>query len=205
MAVPAELGGYVFCVRVADHPTPQFRYVRSVDSKGVAEVVDDTLACLDRVRPRDEWDTARDLPPDVYERAFEAWAIARDHVVARWNFLADPANIAPVVPAVMRRASQTVQEHTAAVQIEDLDRAVEALEAPYADRILRLFRLAMSIDDHQQRAKRILELVDELGLEPPPPPDPLPEIRDEDVHLVCWMALVPPADPADFGGGEVDS
>jgi hypothetical protein len=49
----------------------------------------------------------------------------------------------------------------------------------------------MSIEDPPQRAARILELVDELGLEPPPPPEPLPEINPDDVHLMCWMALVP--------------
>lgn len=186
-----EPPGYVFCVRVADHPTPQFRYVRPAAGDNPAEIVDDTLACLDRVRPRDEWSTPRDLSTEVYEVAFDAWSLAKEHVVERWNFLADPANIAPVVPPIMRRASQTVQDHADTVMIEDLDRAVEALEAPYADRILRLFRLAMSIEDPQQRAGRILELVDELGLEPPPPPEPLPEIRSDDVHLVCWMALVP--------------
>jgi hypothetical protein len=69
----------------------------------------------------------------------------------------------------MRRAAQTVQEHAIGVAIEDIDRAVEALEAPYADRILRLFRTAMAIEDPRERATRILELVDELGLEPPPP------------------------------------
>jgi hypothetical protein len=182
--------GYVFCTRVADHATPQFRYV-NLGSNGEPEVIDDTLACLDRVRPPDEWDTPRDLDEGTYRAAFEAWEIARSHVVERWNYLADPANLAPAVPAVMRRAAQTVQEHATGMAIEDIDRAVEALEAPYAERILRLFRSAMSIDDPQQRAARVVELVDELGLEPPPPPEPLPEINSDDVHLVCWLALVP--------------
>jgi hypothetical protein len=182
--------GYVFCIRVANHATPQFRYV-NLGGNSEPEVVDDTLACLDRARPLDEWDTPRDLDEDAYRKAFDAWEIARKHVVERWNFLADPANLAPVVPTVMRRAALTVQEHATGVAIEDIDRAVEALEAPYADRILRLFRTAMSIEDPRQRAARILELVDELGLEPPPPPEPLPEINPDDVHLMCWMTLVP--------------
>lgn len=182
--------GYVFCIRIADHPIPQFRYVNT-GSDGQPEVVDDTLSCLDRARPPDEWDTPRDLDEEVYRKAFDAWAIARSHVVERWNFLADPANIAPVVPGVMRRAAQSVQEDATGVPIEDIDRAVEALEAPYAERILRLFRKAMSVEDASARATGILELVDELGLEPPPPPEPLPEINPDDVHLMSWMALVP--------------
>jgi hypothetical protein len=31
----------------------------------------------------------------------------------------------------------------------------------------------------------------DLGLKPSPPSQPLPEITEEDVHLVCWLAIVP--------------
>jgi hypothetical protein len=30
-----------------------------------------------------------------------------------------------------------------------------------------------------------------VGLEPSPPPEPLPEIESDDVHLVCWLATEP--------------
>lgn len=121
----------------------------------------------------------------------EALGFSVEDVVERWNRFADPANLAPVVPAVMRRAAQTVRDHAMGVEIEAIDQAVEALEAPYAERILRLFRRAMTIESSGERADVILGLVDELGLEPPPPPEPLPEINPEDVHLVCWLALMP--------------
>jgi hypothetical protein len=187
---PDATPGYVFCVRVGDHGTPQFRFV-NVRTDIDPVVVDDTLACLDRARPADEWDTPRDLDEETYRGAFDAWEAARSHVVERWNYLADPANLAPVVPAVMRRAAQTVRDHAIGVDIEVIDGAVEALEAPYAERILRLFRNAMSAEDPGERAALILGLVEELGLEPPPPPEPLPEINPDDVHLVCWLALLP--------------
>jgi Helicase conserved C-terminal domain len=190
LAEPETTPGYVFCVRVGDHPTPQFRFV-NIAADGDPVIVDDTLACLDRARPPDEWDTPRDLDEETYRSAFDAWEVARTHVVERWNYLADPANLAPVVPAVMRRAAQVVRDNALGVDIEVIDRAVEALEAPFAERILRLFRNAMSVEDPGERAGLILKLVDELGLEPPPPPEPLPEINPDDVHLVCWLALVP--------------
>jgi hypothetical protein len=195
-ASPGATPGYVFCLRVGDHPTPQFRYV-NIGADGDPTIVDDTLACLDRARPPDEWDTPRDLDEETYQAAFEAWELARGHVVERWNYLADPANLAPVVPAVMRRAAQTVRDHAVGIDIEVIDRAVEALEAPYAERILRLFRGAMATEAPDERVDRILELVGELGLEPPPPPEPLPEINPEDVHLVCWLARVPTAPTAE--------
>jgi hypothetical protein len=30
-----------------------------------------------------------------------------------------------------------------------------------------------------------------MGLEPSPPPELLPEIDHDDIHLVCWLAVVP--------------
>lgn len=191
MTVPAEAPpGYVFCLKVGDHPMPRFRYVTTAEN-GAPLVVDDTLACLDRARPSHEWDTLRDVGEETYRMAFDAWELARRHVVERWNFLADPLNLAPVVPAVMRRAAEAIRDHAVGVELESIDRAVEVLEAPYAERILRLFRNAMAVEFPADRAQAILQLVDELGLEAPPPPEPLPEVNDEDVNLICWLALVP--------------
>jgi hypothetical protein len=39
--------------------------------------------------------------------------------------------------------------------------------------------------------KTPLEAVDRLALTPPPDPQPLPLIDDSDIHLICWMAVVP--------------
>jgi hypothetical protein len=187
--------GYVFCARVADHPTPQFRYVRIDGTESSA--VDDTLLCLAHARPPQEWDTLRQLDDDIYAGAFDAWAVARASIVERWNFLADPANLAPVVPPAMRRAAQLVRDHAAGLAIEELDRVIDALEAPYAERIVRMFRplLADGGADPAERAQLIVTLVEGLGLEPPPPPEPLREINPEDVHVVCWLALVPVEGP----------
>lgn len=188
-AATARLG-YVFCARVGDHPSSQFRYVTTTDD-GAPLVVDDTLACLDRARPPDEWDTSRDLDQATYTAAFDAWAAARAHIVERWNRLADPANLQPSVPSVMRRAAQVVRDHATGVDIDQINWAVEALEAPYGERILRLFRSALASGEPAEQATQVLELVRELGLEPPPPIERLPEIGPDDVHLVCWLALVP--------------
>jgi hypothetical protein len=37
----------------------------------------------------------------------------------------------------------------------------------------------------------VAQIAAELGLEPSPPPEPLPEIDHDDVHLICWLAIVP--------------
>ena len=40
-----------------------------------------------------------------------------------------------------------------------------------------------------EQAELILGVIRDLGLEPYTPPEPLPEITPEDIHLVCWIAL----------------
>jgi hypothetical protein len=46
-----------------------------------------------------------------------------------------------------------------------------------------------SSEDPQEQAEAVAAKVEELGLEPSPPPEPLPPITHEDVHLVCWLAI----------------
>ena len=73
-----------------------------------------------------------------------------------------------------------------------VDQAIDAIEAPYGARILRMFRDVLANGQSDlERAAAVLALVRELGLRPAPAPEPLPVIADDDIHLVCWMALVP--------------
>ena len=73
---------------------------------------------------------------------------------------------------------------------DEIDAAIDAIEAPYAPRILRMFRELMATGQtDSERAVAILGLVQELGLRAAPAPEPLPVITEDDIHLVCWMAL----------------
>lgn len=182
--------GYVFCVRVGDHPDPVFRFV-AIPEEGDPVVVGDTLTCLDRARPPAGWETPRQLDEGTFLGAFDAWERARDQIVEGWNHYADPANLAAAVPVVMRRAAELIREHSTHLEVEQIDRTVEVLEAAYAERILRMFRGALAQDRMEDQVRQVLHLVEELGLEPPPPPQPLPEITPGDVRLVCWIAVVP--------------
>jgi hypothetical protein len=45
----------------------------------------------------------------------------------------------------------------------------------------------------QGKAERLLDTADQLGLTRQPAPDPLPPIADDDIHLICWTAILPAA------------
>jgi hypothetical protein len=68
---------------------------------------------------------------------------------------------------------------------------VDALETSLGNQIQKMIRNAMQSETKPPlQAQAVTEMVKELGLEPPHPPKPLPLITIEDVHLVCWMAVV---------------
>src|SRR5256885_858134 len=72
-----------------------------------------------------------------------------------------------------------------------LARCLEAIEAPCAPPEETLLRAEFIKDYPGQgaKARALVEAVERIGLEPFQAPAPLPPIRVEDVHLVCWLAI----------------
>lgn len=190
MARTGETPGFVFCARVANHPRPQFRYVAMTDP-AKPEVIDDTLTCLAHARA--DRDTPRELLDDAHRMAYDAWAAARRHMFEQWQRATDPANLQPRVPKTLRDAAQAIRENPPpGFEQRELDRVLDAIEAPYGTRIQRVIREAMrSSESPVEQARAVVEAAQDLGLEPAPAPEPLPVIALEDVNLVCWMAIVP--------------
>ena len=58
-------------------------------------------------------------------------------------------------------------------------------------------------DEPVEQARRVAVYASELGLQPSPPPEPLPEITEDDVHLICWLAIVPADPPQEEGETDV--
>jgi hypothetical protein len=185
--------GFVFCARVGDHPEPLYRYVEMADGEE-PDIVADTLTCLAHAHAG--IDTDRVLGDDTHRTAYDAWAAARKHILDEWTLATDPANLQPSVPKTMRDAAQLIRDYPPAGLTQDeVDRLVDTLEAPYGNRIQRVIRAAMrSSDDPRQAAVAVAQAVEEQGLEPAPPVEPLPVIIADDIHLVCWQAIVPSED-----------
>jgi hypothetical protein len=199
MAVEGAHPGYVFCARVADHDRVQFRYVDYWPDQPTIEA--DTLACLANAKPPADMRTPRVLDDQTYNRAFDAWALAKSHIVEEWNRASDPANLAPQVPKAMHEAAELVRSNRPPeMTLEESEGLVECLLAPYPERILRRVRQILSSDcDPIEKVRKLAELAIEEAMRPAPEPEPLPEISEDDVHLVCWMAIVPDKSTDDGG------
>ena len=203
--------GFVFCARIGDHPKPWFRYVPVNDDLTVRllpadevlslperpEVVSDTLASLAAADPRSE-STGTHLPQEAYDAAFSAWAAARDDILDKWTIQTDPANLAPSIPRVMRDAATHIEQHGGFLG-EAQDNLAARLKAPYPNRVQRQIRDILtgrdSTDDGKVEA--LYDIVNRLGLTPPPPVQPLPPITADDIHLICWTAITPAVIPID--------
>ena len=183
--------GYVFCARVGDHPSPVFRFVGR-GKPGTDVVVDETLACLDGARPLQGFATRRVLDDSDAHGAFDAWQIALADIVEKWNFMSDKANLEPRIPPRLARAAAVLREHPpTGMNQDEIDRAVDTIQAPYPERTIRTLQAALaSSDDPAVQAEEILGVIGALGLEPFVPPQPLPEINPDDVYCVTWLALV---------------
>ena len=76
----------------------------------------------------------------------------------------------------------------------ELDRVLDSLEAPWGRRIERQFReiLEAELEDPLATSQQIVDKVRELGLQPFVAPEPLPVIEEDEVQLLCWMAVDAP-------------
>jgi hypothetical protein len=185
------VAGYVFCARVGDHEAPRYRYVDLAQPED-QRVLRDTLACLAHAHA--DVDTGRVLSDATHRLAYDAWALARGDILEEWLAGVDPAKLQPAIPKTMRDVVELVRAHPpAGLDQRQVDRLVDVLNSPYGNRILRLFREAMKDADTrpQEAAEAVRQVALDQGLEPAPAPEPLPVISLEDIHLICWQAIVP--------------
>ncbi|MEW2481736.1 SNF2-related protein [Mycobacterium sp. NPDC049093] len=188
--------GYVFCVKVADHPQPWFRYVRC-DEEWRVEVTEDlepavftdTLASLIAADPGTK-DIDRWMTDEVYDKAFDAWAVARESAWEAWELLTDPLNLQPDVPKAFRDAADLVLRAGGFLGPEEQTELRLRLGAVPSAKVAREVRGALNDGNtNEQQITLVKAVLDEYGIQVPPPPEPLPYVNLEEVRLVAWMAV----------------
>jgi hypothetical protein len=187
--------GYVFCIKIGTSPKPWFRYVPVneewdliPDANGDPAFSSDTLLSL-RVADPQSTITERWLPDEVYDKAFDAWEVARDSVYTTWTQLTDPNALQPDLPLSFRDAYQLVVWSGGYLGDERIE-LLRRLSSVPSVKVARQVRGALNAGrTDEERITLITQVLDEAGITAPPPRVPLPAIEKHEVRLVTWMAV----------------
>lgn len=187
---------YVFCIKVGRSPKAWFRYV-PVDedwsikytAEGMPVEYSDTLTAL-RVADPQNSSTERWLPEHVYDRAFDAWEVARDSAFNAWNALTDPNAFEPSLPLSFRDAHNLVFARGGFLGREAQIALAKRLHSVPTVKVSRQVRSALNQGrTDEERIGLVTEVLDEAGITAPPTREPLTDIEKHEVRLVTWMAV----------------
>lgn len=194
---PAVLGnGYVFCMRIGDSDKPWFRYVAvdedwniDYDETGELRISGDTLISLRVADPGSE-SAPRWLDALVYDRAFDAWEVARNDAYTAWSALTDPNAFQPDMPLSFRDAHQLVFRAGGYLGRETQIDLANRLRSVPSVKVARQMRRALNEGrTDEERIGLITEVLEEAGIAAPPQREPLPDVEPHEVRLVTWMAV----------------
>jgi len=184
--------GYFFCASVGDKVFMRF-VPHGMDDED--ELVQDTLTCLKRIEC--SRDTDRHFPDEMRDHVYDAWEVARTDIFDQWQEQTDPLNVQPDIRKLFREVGQHLREYWPDdMTQEKLTETVESVEAPWGRRYERELREIYEDESLGpiEKSRKLVDKVEDLGLQPFEAPDPLPPIREEEVKLVCWMVIVPEED-----------
>ncbi|MYH08920.1 MAG: hypothetical protein F4143_01905 [Gemmatimonadales bacterium] len=184
--VGGDRTGHVFCARVFDRV-----FMRFVPADPDAKIERDTLTCLGILSCAEH--TERALSEAFAEGAFGAWERARRDIYEEWMLATDPATLQPGIRPLFRAAADHVRMHPAPeLSVEDRDRVADALEAPWGIRQERRLREVFVSEEVApgELTRKIADVVNELGLQPWRPPEPLDPIGEDEVDLIVWMGVM---------------
>lgn len=197
----ATENGFVFCMKMANHPKPWFRWVpvdeswnptyfANLDGTLQTQVVSDILTCLVNADPLSE-STSRFLTPEIYDKAFAAWDIASTEAHATWQYLTNPNNLAPEIEKAFRDAVDLVRFHGSFLGPVVQGELAAKLGGRWGADVKRAVReiLTSDIMTNIDKIEKLAVLAEEYGLEIPKAPEPLNPISIEEVRLVAWMAV----------------
>jgi hypothetical protein len=187
--------GYVFCVKIGTSSQPWFRYVPAAHDwsithgeDGLPVVSSDTLISL-RVADPQNATAERWLPEAVYDKAFDAWEVARDSVYTTWTELTDPNAFQPDLPLSFRDAYKLALRAVYLGREAQVALANRLRSVPSA-KVSRQVRGALNQGrTDEERIALVTEVLDEAGITAPPPREPLPDVEIHEVRLVTWMAV----------------
>ena len=176
--------GHFFCCKVGDRV-----FLRFVPTDS-SPIITNRLECLRRISCNEK--TPRYISDSLQASVYQAWDQARYSVYEEWQYSTDPKNLQPRIRPLLSTLAEHLRRYPPSdVEQHELDRTIDALEAPWAQRIVQELNRAFNTPDTEtyEKSKNIIQKVKDLALEPFAPPDPLPPIDEDEVKLVCWLAV----------------
>lgn len=184
--VKGDRTGHFFCATVGGRV-----YLRFVPLEKETEIVSEIGTCLRLIECTE--DTHAVVSSEMAEAAYGAWRRARDHIFESWMFETDPKNLQPRVRRLNREVAAFLRDSLASDMEQDrVERALEAVEAPWSRREEAQLRAVWVRDDFDRaglKARALVEEIERIGAEPFHAPAPLPPIEPEEVDLICWLAI----------------
>lgn len=167
-----------------------YRYWRYVEAES-CEVLDSDLELLRRIDPEGA------EPVDIGGLDLEAaWSAASASIVEEHNRRADPRAAQDAIGPAQRFALELLRDPTVILP-EGAERAADALAVERSSAVRRALN-EIAAETREERisrnegARKVVELVERLGLQPVPVDDVPSEITEDDLGVVCWMAVLPP-------------
>lgn len=189
--------GYVFCLKMGSQELPWFRFVETSptweilsDESGQPKISGETLVNLVIADPESE-STARELSDEAYDRAFDAWELARADAFTQYDALTDPKNLESKPPKAFKDAKALVSKSGKHLTPEQRNELSLKLQSVPPKKIERSVRKVLQDDGLSDKAKidKVSEILENGGIVANRKPEPLPQISIEQVELVAWMAV----------------
>ncbi len=187
--------GYVFCSRIGDSKDPWFRYVAADEAWKVSyfedkpRLANEQLVSLGIADPGSE-SMARVMPEEAYSGAFDAWQVAQKSIHEDWQKLTDPNNLIAPLPKSFRDAIELVKKKGIYLGAAEQTRTLKRLSSVPPYRVSTRMRGVLSLDlNDPEKIQKIIELLDEQGIQEAKQPKALPSVSLGEVRLVTWMAV----------------
>lgn len=190
-----QQNGYVFCSRIGDSPNPWFRYVVADDAwkvsyfDGKPRLSTEQLVSLGIADPGSE-KTERSMPDEAYSGAFAAWEVAQQSIHDDWQKLTDPNNLIAPLPKAFADAHELVKKKGEFLGPAEQSRTLKRLSSVPPFRVVRKMRGVLSLElSDSEKVLKVIQLLDEQGIQEANEPKPLPPVAKAEVRLVAWMAV----------------
>ena len=184
--------GFFFCATVGEKRA----YLRFVPSnqkwqpKRDKKIVKEMGTCLRLIEVEKNAKTV--LSKQAQKSVYDFWSIAKKDILKSWMYETDPANLQPKIQKINREVADFIRSFKPSnITEQEINKALDIVESPWPrrDEILLREQFNDDSDKGKAKAKKLISWIIKTGLEPAGSPELLPPISEEDIKLICWLAI----------------